>query len=347
MPSLLDMLGYVGDSLDKPGRAVRGLLSGNSREGLAAIPFSDTMGLTDPAERVSGSALLRNLGVGSEGDDMGSTLAGIGTEIATDPLSWIGVGLGAKLGSAAGKAAVARGPRYETTIDDMARMGGFADEAALSSFNPRNAATPKEYLAAERLQELARSPGIEDALRELPPGSRMGGAGKEGAAFFTPQNDVVRIGGVSAGQKGRPVSDMMLQPNRTVDFRETGRSGLRAERMPMAEGVGTVPEAEMLGLRAEAQDQGMNFWDKLEGNMGYHGGRPVVIDPGAVTVGKDFAGDFNPVVRGGEPGFLMSRLLDSLGSTDMIRRGMTPDFTRRLGALGGGIGATAGASSRL
>ena len=37
MSGLLDALGYVGDVLNKPGRAVRGLLSGNLNEGLAAF----------------------------------------------------------------------------------------------------------------------------------------------------------------------------------------------------------------------------------------------------------------------------------------------------------------------
>ena len=342
--ALLDALGYVGDVLDKPGRAVRGLLGGRPEEAAAIVPFSDSMGLTDPANRVSGSDLLRNMGIDA-GDGLGGTLAGIGVEMATDPLTWTGAGLGAMLGRKAGAAAVARGPRYGTTLDDMARMGGFDDAAGLAGANARAAETPQRYLEIERMQQLAGTPGIEHALRELPPGSSILGAGKEGAAFRTPADEVVRIG-VPAGGEGRPITDMMLQPSRTVDFGNPGQV-LRAERTPLAAGVGTVPEADKLGLIAEARGQGLSFWDKLPGNMGYHGGRPVVIDPGAVTAGKNFAGGFNPVVRHQDPGALMGRLLDMLGSDEAIRAGLVPSYTAPLARVGGAGGATLGGLGRL
>lgn len=341
MSALLDALGYVGDSLDKPGRAVRGLLGGRPDEAMAAIPFSDSMGLTDPANRVSGSDLLRNMGIDA-GDGIGGTLAGMGVEMATDPLTWGGAGLGAMLGKRAGAAAVARGPMYETTLDDLARMGGHSDAAALGAADARAAATPQQYLATERLQQLAGTPGIDGALRELPPGSSFLGAGKEGAAFRTPTDDVIRMG-VPSGGEGRPISDMMLQPSRTVDF----GSGLRAERLPLASGVGELPPDQVTGLIAEARGQGMNFWDKLGGNMGYANGRPVVIDPGAVTIGKDFTGGFNPVVQSAEPGALMRRLLDMTDARDQLRAGRNPSLTMPFARAGGVGGAGAGAASRI
>lgn len=95
MPDFMEALDYLSKSLDKPGRAVRGLISGNTREGLAAIPFSDAMGLTDPSQSVSGRGLLEQAGiidkkpVGSDGFDVGD-VAGFGTELALDPLNWAG-----------------------------------------------------------------------------------------------------------------------------------------------------------------------------------------------------------------------------------------------------------------
>lgn len=89
LDSLLDALGYVGDSLAKPGRAVRGLLAGRPDEALAAIPFSDSLGLTDPSRAVTGHDLLQNLGM-DPGDGLGGTLAGIGVDMATDPLTYAG-----------------------------------------------------------------------------------------------------------------------------------------------------------------------------------------------------------------------------------------------------------------
>src|SRR5689334_18377863 len=76
-------IGYVGSALEKTfgGRAVRGLLGGKPREALSILPFSDTLGITNEADRVSGKELL-----GLKDDDSwGATLAGLGTELALDP----------------------------------------------------------------------------------------------------------------------------------------------------------------------------------------------------------------------------------------------------------------------
>src|SRR5438552_1862369 len=54
-------LAYLGSSLDKAfgGRALRGVLGGHPEELASVIPFSDTMGVTDEANRVSGEDLLK------------------------------------------------------------------------------------------------------------------------------------------------------------------------------------------------------------------------------------------------------------------------------------------------
>lgn len=91
-------LGYVGSVLDKTlgGRAVRaglhGLTGGNidPTELLSFVPGSDTFGLTDEKNRVSGKDVL-----GLKGDDWGSTLSGIGAEIALDPATYLSFGAGA------------------------------------------------------------------------------------------------------------------------------------------------------------------------------------------------------------------------------------------------------------
>lgn len=89
--SMLDALGYVGDTLAKPGRAVRGALGGRPEEILAAIPFSDTLGITDPTKQVRGRDLLNQLGWTEQGDDgWGAMLGGLGMDVATDPLTYFG-----------------------------------------------------------------------------------------------------------------------------------------------------------------------------------------------------------------------------------------------------------------
>jgi hypothetical protein len=124
--ALLDALGYVGDSLDKPGRAVRGLLAGNFREGLAALPFSDAMGITDQAEAVSGRGLLEQygvLGANEDGLDAGDAL-GFGAELLLDPTNWFGAGAVKKLLGVAGKAAATEGRLAKLLAQDEAVRTG-------------------------------------------------------------------------------------------------------------------------------------------------------------------------------------------------------------------------------
>jgi hypothetical protein len=103
----LSGLGYVGGVLDKPGRAVRGLLGMASgmhtpwTEALAGVPFSDTLGITDPSNRVSGEDLLKNWGAlqgeGEKGTFEARDLAGPALEMATDPLTYLTLGTGSAL----------------------------------------------------------------------------------------------------------------------------------------------------------------------------------------------------------------------------------------------------------
>lgn len=120
---LLGGLGYFGDVLDKTfgGRAVRGALGGltgdkfNPTELLSVLPLSDTLGITDMKNRVSGKKLLENAGIIDKNkphEDGFSTddALGIGAEILTDPSTLFGaavpravlggLGKGSKIASA-------------------------------------------------------------------------------------------------------------------------------------------------------------------------------------------------------------------------------------------------------
>lgn len=101
-------LQYLGETLDKPGRAVRGLLAGKPKELANLIPFSDTLGITKPDESVSGRDLLEKAGVlgqNTPGLDWGD-VAGFGAEVLTDPLSYLGVGALTKAGKVARAAGI-------------------------------------------------------------------------------------------------------------------------------------------------------------------------------------------------------------------------------------------------
>jgi hypothetical protein len=110
---LLSGLSWVGHTLEKGSgaRAIKGVLAGKPREALSAIPFSDTLGITDPLDRTSGSELLHSWGAPVEKDANLLSLsgaAGLGADILLDPLTYATFGAGAltKLGKVAGKAGV-------------------------------------------------------------------------------------------------------------------------------------------------------------------------------------------------------------------------------------------------
>lgn len=124
-------LQYVGETLDKPGSAVRGLLAGKPEQLVNLVPFSDTVGLTDPETRVSGRDLGEKLGLlaaNKKGFDLGD-LAGFGIELATDPLTWVGGGvaksftkLGLQKADAAAAAIKAATPSSKVTRAEVLAM---------------------------------------------------------------------------------------------------------------------------------------------------------------------------------------------------------------------------------
>lgn len=149
MSILLDALGFVGDTLGRPGAAVRGALAGRPDQLLNLLPGSETMGLMDPSRKVSGRDLNRMYGLAG-GDDTWSNFAGgMATELLTDPTTILGgaalarkglssLGGGSKgltmnpgLRQARSKFAMAK----EVGEDMMPRavIGGLDDEAKLGS----------------------------------------------------------------------------------------------------------------------------------------------------------------------------------------------------------------------
>lgn len=91
---VLGGLQYVGETLDKPGRALRGLLAGRPGQLLDILPFSDTLGLTTPTDDTSGRDLGEQYGLLNENTDGLDTgdVAGFVAEVALDPLAWFTLG---------------------------------------------------------------------------------------------------------------------------------------------------------------------------------------------------------------------------------------------------------------
>lgn len=94
-------------AIDKPGRIVRGILGGNFSEIGNIVPFSDSLGITDPSKNLSGRDLLRQYGAIGEEDNWGNFLGGMATEMLLDPLNYLTLGTKTSLteiGKAAQKA---------------------------------------------------------------------------------------------------------------------------------------------------------------------------------------------------------------------------------------------------
>lgn len=100
-------LGAVGSFLEKTfgDRAVRGLLAGKPRELLSVLPFSDTLGITDEADRTSGRDLLRKWGMADREDTWGNFAGGMGLELALSPSMWFTLPIGGGALTQAGRVA--------------------------------------------------------------------------------------------------------------------------------------------------------------------------------------------------------------------------------------------------
>lgn len=94
-------LSAVGNLLSLPGSMVLDALSFRNPLDQLLSPFS-------PDNRTTGKDILRNFGVAGKGDSLASTIAGMGVELALDPLTYLTLGTNAGL-TKGGKAAKAIG----------------------------------------------------------------------------------------------------------------------------------------------------------------------------------------------------------------------------------------------
>lgn len=195
-------LAWVGGVLDKTfgGRALRGALGGRPREIASVLPLSDTLGLTDEKDRVSGEDLLKQAGLlegeGTKGTFELRDLAGPLVEAALDPASYLTLG-GAAL-TRAGQAAKRLGALPQsaagriggfTSADDVARgLGLTAENLAMAG---RANVTPAQA-AAEAAQKIGVN--LDDVLHKP-----LAGIAGLGSPFS--RNPSVVLGTGATGQR--------------------------------------------------------------------------------------------------------------------------------------------------
>lgn len=116
--SAVSGLGWLGEVLQKPDRILYALPSGNPRELLNLVPFSDAIGLTDPGNMASASTALEYAGLLPEntpGFDWWDPIR-LGADIVGSPSTYFSFG-GSAL-TKAGEVAQAAG-----LLDDVSRVG--------------------------------------------------------------------------------------------------------------------------------------------------------------------------------------------------------------------------------
>jgi len=405
------------DFLDNPRQALWNMGSGlaegdfsKAAPGLLGAALAGGLGMTGiglPLAALAGSAvggLGQNL-FGSSApsrDDMAKTfgfdpettggqIGSFALDMATDPLSLAGVGIGSRLGRQAGssigrgleQAAIQRGPRYSTTLDDLLRT--FPEKVGTGSDDMAS-------MAAGTLEELRGSKPLSAMLQEIPEGSRYLGSGAEGIAFKTPTNDVARFG-MTTDQMGRPITDVLLQPTRGAQIDSGLTSGysprptdvgsgsswtsvktsgqspvmLRTERLPMAENVGNAraimaasgdklpnrPLAQQWdewtrSLADEQAGKRLDAFDLAPANLGTHGGKPVIIDPGSLAPMPGYEGGFNPLVDASAGnGKITNALLSLLGSDKSMQKALAQgrnsvNYQQPFQSVGSLLGGSAG-----
>ena len=176
---LLSGVGWLGETLGKGGAAVRGVASGLGGGPWGGglwnlLPFSDTLGITKSEEKVSGQQLNEQLGIDT-GEPISNFIAGVGTDILTDPLSWVGGLAGSGL-SKAGKAAKKAGLWEKgTKLPGLGRVASKQQGSItkLLELLPETERVAKEANLAKVFGKMGKSADEIAALREAPLGGLL------------------------------------------------------------------------------------------------------------------------------------------------------------------------------
>lgn len=192
MNPLLEALGTVGDVLDMPGSYARGLLAGR------------------PGKRVGGRELLEGYGLVEEGSGFGGDVAGFLTGVATDPLTWAGLGLG-RLGARAATGAAGA----------ASRASGASPLAALrqnrAGFQMVHGVTPEGNIGSVV--------GMGGARANIPGWTQAAdGVAKNADVAFGSYNPGLRAGGALAGEpaalRHETIHGIIDQAGRSGNFQE-------------------------------------------------------------------------------------------------------------------------------
>ena len=177
-------LQWLGESLDKFGATSRGLLAGRPDQLLNLIPFSDTLGITNPEHRTTGRDLNKMLGIDDGEDSWTNTLLGMATEVATDPLNLLHPFMPTAMGSSLAK---------------MGQKFGWARNADIMASD-----LAKLPAAARPILETGGA-GATDLARDV-----LGGAGRLHAGKLNVIPDTTLLSDLGLEGAGRTVGDQLV-----------------------------------------------------------------------------------------------------------------------------------------
>lgn len=202
--SALSGLSMVGNVLDVPGSMVRDVIGGEN-------PFDQLMSPHSDRNRLTGRDLLRRAGVAGKKDTWGNWGAGLATEVALDPTTYLTFGASAL--TKGGKVAKAAG-----LLDDAARVAARRTGTELSKVGARTARTTTtlrnlvDDLGPEALQKARDFAGknkinLDDVMDE-----KLGGLVGIGLPF----SDPIKVFGT--GARGQAIAKGLDTAGRAVRY---------------------------------------------------------------------------------------------------------------------------------
>ena len=304
MEGALGGLGYIGSLLDKTfgARGVRGALGGRPEELLSILPFSDTFGITNQANEVTGRDLLADVGLATrrrpdEPFDWSDDILGMGAEIILDPSTFLSLGT-----TAAGKVAQKAGTLAKGFGAQMrAGQRGLTAGFPFSGSSAELLSGPQVLDAASWLRSGATAPtrGIDYVANAIGGVTPFQGAQRRlydnvlepaGRLAYRWFDDAVKGAGNWMGQilgRNMDANERLLQrgalgehAQRTIDLTNLARQTPERDRVLAEMRAAFGPEADQVialqdaYARAYAKGTGSNTEDYFKGLSAVQGGTP-------------------------------------------------------------------------
>lgn len=271
-------INYVAETFSKPQAALFGLMAADPGQLANLIPFSDTLGLTNPAERYEFRDVLDTWGVSPpnvEGfhpfDNPTDALwdaIGFAGDLAIDPLLPLSVGgkaltVPGKLAKAAGlldnlrMAKPLLGPteaRMTATLADLSRWGGSQADDALRLAADAQGVPDLAAVMNEPIGSLFNYAGVGFGSADNPVALKAAQGldwAREAALFNPIMRPITSLMSAKAGQATSQVGQDLLMPS-LFDARETSRGAARGRTAQ------AVSELELAGgdLAAPTEEAG-------------------------------------------------------------------------------------------